>query len=102
MMAQRIVRLRRFLGATALCGVWLLPLPVLARVSRGPVGSATATARSRGVGAAAATRAGFLGAAASAASLCSIPSLLTGLVSREVTADAVDTADDAGVHSASG
>jgi hypothetical protein len=59
---------------------------------RGPVGSTAATARSRGVGP----------AATSAASLCSIPSLLTGLISREVTADAVDTTDDVGVHSASG
>jgi len=40
---------------------------------RGPVGSATATARSGGLGAAASTA-----SAASVASLCSIPSLLTG------------------------
>ena len=39
---------------------------------------------------------------ASATSLCSIPSPLTDLASREVTADAVDTADDAGVHGVSG
>jgi hypothetical protein len=66
--------------------------PWRGRRQRGPVGSA------------AATRTSFLGAAAaaSAASLCSLPSLLTGLVRREVTADAVDTTNDAGVHSASG
>ena len=40
----------------------------------GPVGSATATARSDGLGAASSTA-----SAASAASLCSIPSLLTGI-----------------------
>jgi hypothetical protein len=66
MMAQRTVKLRRFLGARRYAGECQLPQQALARVSPArTVGSASATARSNGLG------------AASSASLCSIPSLLT-------------------------
>jgi hypothetical protein len=77
------------------------------RCQRGSVGSASpagpgglgATPAATGMGTASAT---LLGAAASSArALYSVPSLLTGSVRREVTADAVDAANDDGVHSVS-